>query len=123
MNNSYVGLRAEALESLLIEKGLIQSDQIDQTISLYNERVGPMNGARVVAKAWKDPEYKKRLVEDGTGAIEEFGLLVVKSINWSSWKIVNRCTTWWFAHCAPVIPGPFSGFRPDGTKILPIVLG
>ena len=69
MSNSYVGLRAEALESLLIEKGLIQSDQIDQTITLYNERVGPMKGARVVAKAWKDPEYKKRLVEDGTGAI------------------------------------------------------
>ena len=75
MSNSYVGLRAEALESLLIEKGLIQSDQIDQTITLYNERVGPMNGARVVAKAWKDPEYKKRLVEDGTGAIEEFGFV------------------------------------------------
>ena len=52
MSNSYVGLRAEALESLLIEKGVIQSDQIDKTISLYNERVGPMNGARVVAKAW-----------------------------------------------------------------------
>ena len=75
MSNSHVSLRAEALESLLIEKGLIQSDQIDQTISLYNERVGPMNGARVVAKAWKDPEYKKRLVEDGTGAIEEFGFV------------------------------------------------
>ena len=75
MSNPYVGLRAEALESLLIEKGLIQSDQIDQTISLYSERVGPMNGARVVAKAWKDPEYKKRLVEDGTRAIEEFGFV------------------------------------------------
>ena len=62
MSNSHVGLRAEALESLLIEKGLIQSDQIDQTISLYNERVGPMNGARVVAKAWKDPEYKNCLL-------------------------------------------------------------
>ena len=60
MSNSYVGLRAEALESLLIEKGLIQSDQIDQTITLYNERVGPMNGARVVAKAWKErPRVQK----------------------------------------------------------------
>ena len=75
MSNSEASVRAEALESLLIDKGLIVADQIDQTISLYNERVGPMNGARVVAKAWKNAEYRKRLLDDGSKAIEEFAFV------------------------------------------------
>lgn len=65
-------LRAEALESLLIEKGLLTASQIDDVITRYNERVGPMNGARVVAKAWCDPAFKARLLADGTDAIAEF---------------------------------------------------
>ena len=75
MSNSEASVRAEALESLLIDKGLIVADQIDRTISLYNERVGPMNGARVVAKAWKNAEYRKRLLDDGSKAIEEFAFV------------------------------------------------
>jgi len=75
MSNSDASVRAEALESLLIDKGLIEADQIDQTIVLYNERVGPMNGARVVAKAWKNADYRKKLLEDGSKAIEEFGFV------------------------------------------------
>ena len=75
MSNSEASVRAEALESLLIDKGLIVADQIDQTISLYNERVGPMNGAQVVAKAWKNAEYRKRLLDDGSKAIEEFAFV------------------------------------------------
>ena len=75
MTDSHVGIRAEALESLLIEKGLINSELIDETISLYNERVGPMNGARVVAKAWIDPGYKKSLIKDGSKAIADFGFV------------------------------------------------
>jgi len=75
MSNLDASVRAEALESLLIDKGLIEADQIDQTIALYNERVGPMNGARVVAKAWKNADYRKKLLEDGSKAIEEFGFV------------------------------------------------
>ena len=75
MSNADASVRAEALESLLIDKGLIEADQIDQTITLFNERVGPMNGARVVAKAWKNAEYRKKLLEDGSRAIEEFGFV------------------------------------------------
>ena len=73
MTDSKVIVRAEALESLLIEKGLVDPDRIDETITFYNERVGPMNGAQVVARAWQDPEFKARLLDDGTAAIEEFG--------------------------------------------------
>jgi len=66
-------IRAEALESLLIEKGLMSAEAVDAVIVRYSERVGPMNGARVVARAWSDADFRKRLLEDGTAAIEEFG--------------------------------------------------
>jgi nitrile hydratase len=66
-------IRAEALESLLIEKGLLTADAIDDVITQYNERVGPLNGARVVARAWTDPEFKQQLLADGTRAIDSFG--------------------------------------------------
>ena len=65
-------IRAEAIESLLIERGLLKPDDVDQVIQQYNERVGPMNGARVVAKAWLDPEFKAALMADATRAIEPF---------------------------------------------------
>lgn len=72
MSETDARLRAEALESLLIEKGLLSVSQIDDVITRYNERVGPMNGARVVAKAWCDSRFKARLLDDATTAIEEF---------------------------------------------------
>jgi nitrile hydratase subunit alpha len=66
-------LRAEALESLLREKGLVQSEVIDAVIRLYEQDVGPMNGARVVARAWVDADYRRRLLADGTRAVAELG--------------------------------------------------
>jgi nitrile hydratase len=68
-----VALRAEALESLLLERGLIDPKVVDGLISRYENDVGPMNGARVVAKAWTDADYRQRLLEDGTAAIGELG--------------------------------------------------
>ncbi len=65
-------IRAEALESLLLEKGLLDEGLIDDVIERYNERVGPMNGARVVARAWVDADFKARLLADGTEAISDF---------------------------------------------------
>ncbi len=65
-------LRAEAIESLLIEKGLITADAVDAVIQQYNERVGPLNGACLVARAWVDPGFKDELLRDGAKAIEEF---------------------------------------------------
>lgn len=66
-------LRTKALETLLVEKGLITTDVIDEIVHLYEQDIGPLNGAKVVAKAWKDPAYKQRLLEDGTAAIAELG--------------------------------------------------
>jgi nitrile hydratase len=69
----WVVLRTRALESLLIEKGLLSSDVVDTLVSLYEHDIGPMNGARVVARAWVDAEYRRRLLDDGTAAIAELG--------------------------------------------------
>ncbi len=66
-------LRAEALESLLLERGLIDTKTVETFIRTYETAVGPMNGAKVVAKAWTDPEYKRWLLEDGTAAIASLG--------------------------------------------------
>ncbi len=66
-------IRAEAIESLLIEKGLLQAEAVDQVIEQFNDRVGPMNGARLVAKAWKDPSFKATLMQDATSIIDAMG--------------------------------------------------
>jgi len=64
-------LRVKALESLLVEKGLVDPAALDALIDTYEHKVGPRNGARVVARAWVDPAYKKRLLTDATAAIAE----------------------------------------------------
>jgi nitrile hydratase len=66
-------LRVKALESLLAEKGLVDPAALDALIDTYEHKVGPRNGARVVARAWTDPAYKQRLLANGTEAIAEFG--------------------------------------------------
>ena len=71
-DHSPQAIRAEALESLLVEQGLLTEAAVDETIVHFNERLGPMNGARVVARAWVDAEFKERLLADGTAAIEPF---------------------------------------------------
>jgi nitrile hydratase len=70
---SYAALRTKALEALLVEKGLISTDVIDTVVRAYEQDIGPLNGARVVARAWVDLTYKKRLLADGTSAIAELG--------------------------------------------------
>ena len=64
-------LRVKAIETLLLRKGLIDSETLDELIDTYENKIGPQNGAKVVAKAWVDESYKKRLLEDATAAIRE----------------------------------------------------
>ena len=64
-------LRVKAIETLLLRKGLIDSETLDELIDTYENKIGPQNGAKVVAKAWIDVSYKKRLLEDATAAIRE----------------------------------------------------
>jgi nitrile hydratase len=64
-------LRVKAIETLLLRKGLIDSETLDELIDTYENKIGPQNGAKVVAKAWVDESYKKRLLADATAAIRE----------------------------------------------------
>ncbi len=73
-DESHQSIRTEAIESLLMERGLLKDGVVDSVIERFNERVGPMNGARVVARAWTDGEFKRALLNDGTAAIEPFKL-------------------------------------------------
>lgn len=66
-------LRIKAIESLLIEKGIIDGAAVDELVDIFEHRIGPKNGAKVVARAWVDPDYKARLLENGTAAIAELG--------------------------------------------------
>ena len=70
-----IALRVRALESILVEKEMIDPAELDAVVDAYENRIGPRNGAQVVARAWTDPEYKSRLLADGTAAIGEFGFL------------------------------------------------
>jgi nitrile hydratase subunit alpha len=70
---SPVEARARALEELLTEKGIVQPELLDAVVNAYEHDIGPMNGAKVVARAWVDPEYRRRLLADGTAAIAELG--------------------------------------------------
>ena len=66
-------LRVKALESLLVEKGLVDPAALDELIDTFEHKIGPRNGARVVARAWVDPAYKERLLADAPSAIDEAG--------------------------------------------------
>lgn len=66
--------RVKALESMLTQKGLVATDSLDKIVELYENDLGPLKGAKVVARAWVDPAYKRRLLSNATAAIEELGL-------------------------------------------------
>ena len=70
---SDIELRVRALESLLVEKQLVDPAALDEIVDAYQHKIGPRNGAAVVARAWADPEYKARLLSDSNAAILELG--------------------------------------------------
>ena len=66
--------RVEALEALLTQKGIVTSEQLDSIVARYADQVGPLNGARLIARAWTDPEFKARLLIDATSVVHEWNL-------------------------------------------------
>ena len=90
--------RVEALEALLTRKGIVTSEQLDSIVARYADQVGPLNGARLIARAWTDPEFKARLLIDATSVVQEWKLeggqvdrLIVKE-NTASIHNVVVCT-------------------------------
>jgi nitrile hydratase len=136
---SQQALRAEALESLLVEKGLLSEAEIDQTIELYNERVGPINGAKMVVRAWLDDDFRKRLLADGTAAVAEFNfvggevqkLVVVENTpdvhnmvvctlcSCYPWSLLGLPPSWYksFAYRSRVVSEPRAVLREFGVEI------
>src|SRR3954462_7610661 len=70
---SRAAIRTKAIESLLVEKGLLSTDVVDRVVSAHKNDIGPMMGARVIARAWVDPAFKQRLLADASAAIAELG--------------------------------------------------
>ena len=112
-------LRVRALESLLVEKGLVDPRALDELIDTYETRVGPRNGARVVARAWVDPGYRERLLADATAAIAEFGFTRRQGesiIALENTPAVHNMVVCTLCSC---YRGRFSACRPCGTRPRP----
>ena len=131
--------RVAALESLLVERGLITSDVVDAVVETYERDVGPLNGARVVARAWADPEYRARLLADGTAAIGELGyggaegehmvvlentaevhnLVVCTLCSCYPWPVLGLPPTWYksFAYRARAVREPRAVLAEFGTTL------
>jgi nitrile hydratase subunit alpha len=112
-------VRVEAVESLLVEKGIVDPSLVDEIIEHYETNVGPLNGARVVARAWTDPSYRERLLADATRAIAEFGFggpegqLIIAVENTPAVHNVVVCT---LCSC---YPWPLLGLPPNWYKSPP----
>ena len=119
---SDIALRVKALESLLVEKGLVDPAALDAIVETYEHKVGPRNGARVVARAWTDPAFKARLLTDATAAIAELGYGgAAGRAHGRGGEYAAQSTTSSSAPCAPAIPGRCWACRRSGTSPRPIV--
>jgi len=128
-----------AQKKLLVEKGLITSARIDEIVKNYEEDIGPMRGAQVVARAWSDPAYKKRLLADGRAAIAEFGftdphgaelmvtentddvhnMVVCTLCSCYPWSVLGLPPTWYksFAYRSRAVSEPRSVLKEFGLEI------
>ena len=107
-------LRAKALESLLVEKGLVDSTTVDAWIDAYSEDIGPRNGARVVARAWADPDFKRRLLEDAGEAVKELGYEHEHLIALENTPKVHNLVVCTLCSCYPT---PLLGMPPNWYKM------
>ncbi len=133
---SQAALRTKAVESLLIEKGLLTTDVVDQVVSRYEHDIGPLNGAKVVARAWVDPAYKERLLADGTAAADELGfggnhlkvventptvhnLVVCTLCSCYPWAVLGLPPTWYksFEYRARAVSEPRALLREFGLAL------
>ncbi|MGQ0549683.1 MAG: nitrile hydratase subunit alpha [Armatimonadota bacterium] len=94
-------LRTAALESLLIEKGVLSSDAIDRLVELYEKDIGPMIGAKVVARAWVDPAYKERLLADSKSALAEMGIRMSNLLVLENTPAVHNTVVCTLCSCYP----------------------
>ena len=116
-------LRVKALETILTQKGLIDPTALDKIIEAYETKIGPRNGARVVANAWTDPTFKAALLSDATSVVLELGYYGRQGEHMVVWKIQTRCTISSCVRCAAVTRGLCSASRLHGINQMLIALG
>ena len=136
-----LAVRAAALEAVLVEMGLLTTDQVDAIVERYERDLGPQNGARVVARAWVDPAYRERLLADGASAIRELGyggfegdtivaventrdvhnLVVCTLCSCYPWPVLGLPPTWYKspAYRARAVAEPRAVLREFGVELAP----
>lgn len=116
---SDLSLRVKAIESLLVEKGLVDPDAIALLIDTYQHKMGPQNGAKVVAKAWVDSAYKARLLADGSKAIAELGFSGMQGENMVVVENTDRIHNMVVCTLCSCYPWPILGLPPVWYKSAP----
>lgn len=111
-----ISARVAALESLLIEKGLAESEAIDNVIDTYENDLGPMNGAKVVARAWVDPKFKEWLLEDATAAIGDMGFLGLQTEHMVALENTDTDHHMWVCTLCSCYPWTLLGITPSWFK-------
>lgn len=111
--------RARALQSLLVEKGIATTDAVDEIVSKYEEEIGPMNGAEVVAKAWTDPEYKEWLLEDASAAADELGYTGLEGVDIEVYENTGDVHNVIVCTLCSCFPWPLLGLPPTWYKSPP----
>ncbi|MFA9427174.1 nitrile hydratase subunit alpha [Natronorubrum sp. A-ect3] len=111
--------RARAIQSLLIEKGLASTDAIDEIVSKYEEDIGSMNGARAVAKAWTDPEYKEWLLSDASTALDELGYTGLEGVDLGVYENTPEVHNVIVCTLCSCFPWPTLGLPPTWYKAPP----
>ena len=116
-------LQVKALETLLSEKGLIDRAALDAIIDVYQNQIGPQIGAEIVARAWLDPAFKERLLEDAEAVLAEMELAGRQGEHVVVVENTEKSIIWSFAPYAAVIHGRFWEYRLPGTNQMPIAAG
>ena len=116
---SDMALRVRAIEELLSEKGIVDPTAIDRLVELYETRIGPRNGARVVARAWSDAAYKARLLENGSAAIAELGICGVQGENMVAVENTRKVHNLVVCTLCSCYPWPVLGLPPRWYKSPP----
>lgn len=116
---SDAALRIRAIESILVEKGLVDPRSLDILIDQFENKVGPRNGAKVVARAWVDPAYRQRLLSDATAAIKEFGFSGLQGENMVVVENTDRVHNVIVCTLCSCYPWPTLGLPPVWYKSAP----
>lgn len=111
--------RTRALQSLLIEKGLASTDAIDEIVTKFEQDIGPMNGARAVAKAWTDPEYKEWLLEDASAALDDLGYTGMEGVDMGVYENTPEVHNVIVCTLCSCFPWPVLGLPPTWYKAPP----